>query len=244
MCETFHLEFNEESGIVAWADGDLYTQFAGPAMQQADFWKIHLGRRIKLDDDDLDGSQFLEDLLEDAILFPLRTSGSNRFHERWEIVEESPGIWVTRPMGELEVEDIDNSDDPDENGSDEDDYFDEVDQMDESAEAALENPTLADQSNSAIRANQYETSGDETDSDGEAEMDDPDWAFHSREPDTGFSSDEAESVKMEDDDDDARRGIKMEETDARTSLRDPNDSADSDFDSDEVLSGDEFLLEQ
>ncbi|KAJ7619067.1 hypothetical protein DFH06DRAFT_1060953, partial [Mycena polygramma] len=93
MCETFHLEFDPDTGIIAWADGDLYDEFAGSLMQQGDFWKIMLGRRIKLDEDDPDGSAFMEALLEDALVFPI-ISGC-----KWETVEESPGIWVTRAMG-------------------------------------------------------------------------------------------------------------------------------------------------
>ncbi|KAJ7706137.1 hypothetical protein B0H17DRAFT_1325858, partial [Mycena rosella] len=67
MCETFHLEFHADVGIIAWADGDIYEEFAGPLMQEGDFWKIMLGRRIVLEDDDPDGSEFIEALLEDAV---------------------------------------------------------------------------------------------------------------------------------------------------------------------------------
>ncbi|KAJ6519862.1 hypothetical protein C8R45DRAFT_953032 [Mycena sanguinolenta] len=92
MCETFNLEFDEATGIVAWADGDIYRQFSGPLMQHGDFWKIMLGRRVQLDDDDPDGSLLIEALLGDVILSPLASS------QEWETVEESPGIWVTRPV--------------------------------------------------------------------------------------------------------------------------------------------------
>lgn len=97
MCETYHLEYSAEHGIFAWADGDLYTQFSGSKMREGDFWKIYLGRRVVLDDEDLDGPLFIEGLLEEVLLFP-------SFHdtERWETVEESPGIWVTRPLSRNE----------------------------------------------------------------------------------------------------------------------------------------------
>ena len=72
MCETFYLEFTKEDGIFAWADQNLYEEFSGPLMLPGDFWKIHLGRRIELDEDDLDGGQFLEELLEDALYFANR----------------------------------------------------------------------------------------------------------------------------------------------------------------------------
>jgi len=74
MCETFHLEFSYEDGIFTWADEDVYEQFSGSAMLKGDFWKIHLGRRIELDEDDLDGSMFIEGLLDDVLLCPSRWS--------------------------------------------------------------------------------------------------------------------------------------------------------------------------
>ncbi|KAJ7900392.1 hypothetical protein B0H14DRAFT_3423752 [Mycena olivaceomarginata] len=86
-----NLEFDAENGIAAWADEDLYGDYAGPLMQKGDFWKIMLGRRIQLEEDDPDGSLFIEALLEDALIFPTKRGP-------WETVEESPGIWVTRPV--------------------------------------------------------------------------------------------------------------------------------------------------
>ncbi|KAG6842653.1 hypothetical protein H0H93_003954, partial [Arthromyces matolae] len=56
MIETFHLEFSDERGIFAWADTALYEEFGGPKMLKGDFWKIQLGRRFDLDEDDHDGS--------------------------------------------------------------------------------------------------------------------------------------------------------------------------------------------
>lgn len=106
MCETFHLEYTADGGIFAWADGPIYKEFSGPAIQKGDFWKIYLGRRVELDDHDSDGSLFIEGLLEDVLLFPLHSSLSDRVFERWETVEETPGIWVTRPMVEG-VKDLD-----------------------------------------------------------------------------------------------------------------------------------------
>jgi hypothetical protein len=96
MCETFHLEYSDASGIVAWADGDIYDEFAGPAMLKGDFWKIYLGRRICLDPDDYDGSRFLEAFLEENLLFPIN-GPPTQSGEPYETVEESPGIWATRP---------------------------------------------------------------------------------------------------------------------------------------------------
>jgi len=98
MCETFHLEYTDEKGIVALATQLIQEEFSGPAMKSTDKWKIHLGRCIKLDRDDPHGSIFIEGLLEDAILFPLRSEKSGRKFERWETVKEGPGVWVTRLM--------------------------------------------------------------------------------------------------------------------------------------------------
>jgi hypothetical protein len=89
MVETFALEFSPQDGIFAWADEVLFDEFAGPAMKVGHKWRIHLGRKIMLDEDDLDGSDFVEGLLEDALLFPVDFA-------RWETVQEVPGIWTTR----------------------------------------------------------------------------------------------------------------------------------------------------
>jgi hypothetical protein len=88
MVATFHLGFNNKSGIVAWADNEIYKVWASPVMQQGDFWKIMLGRTIVLGADDLDGSVWLDEFLEDVLMFP---------DGMWETIEESPGVWVTRP---------------------------------------------------------------------------------------------------------------------------------------------------
>lgn len=97
MCKTFHLSFSEQDGIIAWADSDIYEQFSGPAMLKGDFWKIALGRHIELDEDDLDGSMFIEGLLEDILLYPPEWSTMKEYrNEGWETIEESPGIWITR----------------------------------------------------------------------------------------------------------------------------------------------------
>ena len=76
-------------------------------MQKGDFWKIHLGRQIELDEDDFDGSQFLEGLLEDVLLFPMASYVGDRAEGRWETVEESPGIWVTRPKVDMDAAESD-----------------------------------------------------------------------------------------------------------------------------------------
>lgn len=96
MVETFSLEFTPEDGIFAWADQELFDEFSGPAMKVGHKWRIHLGRKIMLDEDDLDGSEFVEGLLEDALLFPVDFA-------RWETMQEVTGIWTTR-MGKGDAE--------------------------------------------------------------------------------------------------------------------------------------------
>ncbi len=115
MCKKFYLEFSDEQGIFAWADEDLYEEFAGPQMGVEDVWKIHLGRRITLDMDDLDGSEFIEGLIEDALLFPLRHPLSKQDSEKWQTVEESPGIWVTKLKAQGKLTGNSDEDDEDSN---------------------------------------------------------------------------------------------------------------------------------
>ncbi|KAF9494522.1 hypothetical protein BDN71DRAFT_1507641 [Pleurotus eryngii] len=87
MCETFELQFTPDVGI-AWADQDIFDEFAGEGA-----WS--------LDGEDLDGSQFIEDLLEDAVVFQLYSLYGNRSPERWETVEATPGVWETRLVGDV-----------------------------------------------------------------------------------------------------------------------------------------------
>ncbi|KAF5329506.1 hypothetical protein D9619_009324 [Psilocybe cf. subviscida] len=109
MCERYQLEYTYEGGIYAWADEDLMDEFSGATMEPGDHWKIHLGRQITLVDKDTDGQEFIEDLLEDAVLFPLRSDLHPRMYERWQTTEEAPGVWVTRLIADRK-EEADNSD--------------------------------------------------------------------------------------------------------------------------------------
>lgn len=97
MCEQCELEFSDKRGIVAWADDGLFDAFSGPGMQEGDRWKIYLGRRIQLEQTDRDGSEFIEDLLEEVLLYPLHTRKEPHRSEKWITVKESSGIWATRP---------------------------------------------------------------------------------------------------------------------------------------------------
>lgn len=249
MCQTFHLQFHHDTGIIAWADPTLYDSFAGPAMRQGDYWKICLGRQIELDEDDLDGSEFIENLLEDAVFFPVRSSHNSRIHERWETVEESPGIWFTRPMNNLEPQVEEQSDaDTDSDTlsvqswrSDEEACDDEGDLLEQAQDAALENPP---DNHSAVCVDEYESSEDE-ERDSDSEMDDD---FDPSAPDAVWASD---TETYENDEvievDGGVTGVDNGAIDVDDITsgadKDPYDSADSDFDSQEELSGDEMIIE-
>ncbi|KAF8883883.1 hypothetical protein CPB84DRAFT_1686074 [Gymnopilus junonius] len=164
MCETFRLEFSYEAGIYAWADDDIFRDFSGPLMRPGDFWKIQLGRRIELDSDDLDGSAFIEGLLEDALLFPYRGHFSRKLHEKWETVEESPGIWITR------IQEDRNMDEDDDYSSTSNDMSDGEDGPDSHHEG----------STTVICPNEYDISEDDPEQ-GSAEIDDGDSKWDSGE---------------------------------------------------------------
>ncbi|KAF8963278.1 hypothetical protein BDZ97DRAFT_1919939 [Flammula alnicola] len=229
MCETFHLEFSHEHGIYAWADSDLFEEFSGPDMKLGDFWKIHLGRRIALDEDDLDGSEFIEGLLEDALVFPFRSDRTERMFEKWETREETPGIWVTQLAEQRNAEDEHHDSDDDAFYSDEDEegFLDCFEMEDE----ALENPP---EEEGPIRENQYTFSEDESDQE-DVEMANEGFAS-SAWPDAVWGDDDSEIDELDDDAGDGEAEKPGDGMDAST------DDGDSDFDSDEVLSGDEGVI--
>ncbi|KAH6907743.1 hypothetical protein BKA70DRAFT_1562847 [Coprinopsis sp. MPI-PUGE-AT-0042] len=115
MISTFSLHFDPQEGIIAYADDTLFDEFSGPAMKDGDVWKIHLGSRVELEPEDHDGSEFIEGLLEDAMLFLPSI-------RRWSTKKVQDGVWVTKPSKRLSkawTEEYDcNSDDSDwESGS-------------------------------------------------------------------------------------------------------------------------------
>ncbi|RDB18226.1 hypothetical protein Hypma_000466 [Hypsizygus marmoreus] len=256
MIETFNLEYTFEKGIFAWADGELYNQFAGPKMRKGDFWKIQLGRRFNVDEDDLDGSIFIEGLLEDALLFPAK--------QAWETVEEYPGIWLTRLIPMQDVDDNDKGSDSD-SASDSSMYDDKFDDDRACHDRALANPPPVD--GPILLSPGYETSDEEEEAlvkveDGELqvigsdgpediEMDtDSGWAIEANVPDQPWGSEsemtdvgdavaEAEAAAAEVD----LQAEPVGDDDVDT-LDPDSDEADSDFDSNEDLSGDEDLSQQ
>jgi hypothetical protein len=200
MCETFHLEFSQQGGIYAWADPQLFEDFAGPAMQNGDFWKIHLGRCVSLDQDDADGSAFIDGLLEDALLFPYRGPTSGRTFEKWETVEETPGIWVTRlkanrnateeSMGENDLD------------SDAEDHSSDIKDVMQSEDMALENPPTED--TGPIRADKYTCSDSEDEEDEDSE--DETCSGSEDEEDEDSENSEDETVDEEDEDENDEDG--------------------------------------
>lgn len=80
---------NFEMHVVAWADYQLFAEYSTDVIQDGEKWKIHLGRRIYLHQNDPDGSIFMEEFLEE-VMRPLR-------EDQWETIKEGD-TWVTRPV--------------------------------------------------------------------------------------------------------------------------------------------------
>ncbi|KAK4705562.1 hypothetical protein P7C70_g643, partial [Phenoliferia sp. Uapishka_3] len=116
MISLFQLEFADEDGIIAWADDGVFEAFSGEEMQEGDTWKISLGRRLTLAEDDVDGSAFVDTMLDDVYY-----SSSQYSRKRWagQVVWETtrvgihidlpgPSVWQTKPQL------VEESDDPSE----------------------------------------------------------------------------------------------------------------------------------
>ena len=238
MCETFHLSFSEEDGIIAWADDKIYEQFSGPAMLKGDFWKIHLGRRIDLDEDDLDGSMFIGGFLEDVLFYPPKWPTVNKCrNEAWETVEESLGTWITRLMSARIMGD---SDGESVNSSDAEDFEvrpSELWNTNLIYEKLLDAPPTPD-TGPVITLDEYELS-DEEEKEEEADensdvemMDDSGEAYKAGVPDAVWASESEEDEVIASDNDISEVSLQV----------DHGSEVDSDFDSDEVLSGDEEVV--
>lgn len=74
---------------VAWADDQLFAEYSNDLICDGEKWKIYLGRRIYLHQNDPDGSIFIEELLEEIMKAPQP--------DQWETVKEGD-TWVTRPV--------------------------------------------------------------------------------------------------------------------------------------------------
>ncbi|KAI0047419.1 hypothetical protein FA95DRAFT_1559139 [Auriscalpium vulgare] len=242
MCVTFMLEYAEPTGIVAWADDALFDEFSGPGMKTGDRWKIHLGRRIHLAEDDLDGSVFVEELVEEAVIFPPTDRAEQG---RWETVLEEGRIWVTRPAAATEggPQDVGEGECTDKDWSKVEWRTTYTKGYQERLYRALEvtSDEEREQRASALFVDEY------ADSEPEDGMDldsDSDWLLRA---DRAWDS-------IEDDDD-----SQTQETGAAAAISTSGaglpvgsdavdegimSDADSDFDSDETMSGDEDILEE
>lgn len=228
MCRQFCLEFTPEAGIVAWADYELQAEFGGLAMRIGDDWKIQLGRRVTLEASDKDGSQFLEDLLDEIVHHPL-----------WETVQERPGIWLTRPRW--------HRDDP----RDPDDAFSSHDVWNTNGMRAIH---LDDYDRMELDSSDDDTSADDrSEPEGEGGTADGDGGGPSLAiegtacRDSPVDSGAIEAGLMDfstKDTDSTDSDFDSNEDLCEDFLIDDTDSADSDFDSNEELSGDELVVEQ
>lgn len=92
MIEKYRLDWDPNVGIVAWADQDLFDEFACTEMHELGHrWKLHLGRRLHLARTDLDGSSFLGKFLADVTDC-----------DKLETVREAKEVWLTRAtLGEF-----------------------------------------------------------------------------------------------------------------------------------------------
>lgn len=223
MCERYHLEFTMDQGIVAWADSEIYEVYAGPVMRKGDFWKIYLGRSIDLDFEDIDGSEFMNDLLEEVLMYPLSFT-----ERRWDTVEESPGIWATRPVNLSNNVKQDSEDSGDDAVS--------VKSW-TSAYARGENMKNKLNRGPVRRYEEYDTADDNASDVPDQEEIPLGLSFRANAPDVGYDSSEFESDET---------GDYMDEgSDFYTNNQDEEgSSADDDFDSQEELSGDEAVAQR
>lgn len=280
MCLRYKLRFTRKHGIVARADEDLFDLVGNPAMEETDEWQIYLGCRIQLHSYDEDGREFLIDLLEDALIYPLRSEFSNCFSERWETFVKDPSIypvvWITRPMSKSGPAGADNHKDPDDSADEGDNVPDfevngqpnavgsywEYDLIRQAEDAALD-PTYGGWNRPPIGyvwdAYESESEADEdanddpTTREGSWDPTQEDIAFPSEyeEDDMEGAGGDLDEAGAENDAENSVGEYEMdgemdEEGDETTSgtvvVRQEDDIAGSDFDSDEELSGDEFVM--
>ncbi|KAH0589665.1 hypothetical protein H2248_005392 [Termitomyces sp. 'cryptogamus'] len=273
MIETFNLEFNQDKGIFAWADSALYKEFAGPKMLKGHFWEIQLGRRFDLDEDDLDGSVFVEGILEDVIMFP----GKGGDGAQWETAEESPGIWVTQMVKTARNEE--GSEESEEEGDGEadgmegdreqleqgiegiDEDMDEEDELKDTPVFIDDGPVLicpgydsSDDDALDIEEMEVDVCGAES-SDDVYMVDGSSAAIEANVPDDLYDADVTYEVtevapQFAVDVNENQVQVNLNEADIDDDLElttfhyEDSDSADSDFDDDETLSGDEEVLQQ
>ncbi|KAK7444091.1 hypothetical protein VKT23_015489 [Stygiomarasmius scandens] len=250
MCSKFSLSFKPDEGIIAILTSEIKETFGGPEMRQQDTWELYLGRRVSLDEDDSDGSEFIIGLLEDALLFERPLYVKSHPCDQWQTTRPSgrPYVWATMPTKSHVCYEKLDEDDP--SGSDEylsDDselYYPGNDASPEQVEAwynapanrwtaedrALVTPFI--ESGPTLHQDEYEMTDVEdleTDDDGDPDVADPGYAANPRHGHTNWSDGEDD-------------GQYESEASAADNSDEEHDDFDSDFDSDDQLSGDEQAL--
>lgn len=182
-------------------------------MAPGDRWKIHLGRRICLSYDDIDGSVFIEDLIDEIMHCPRP--------DRW-ITVKRKGVWCTRPVEfPRDANGDDNDVDIDSNGSllndegregqwykdggysdDDDDEMYEEDWRYENEEEMDKNPLMV--------FDEYDENDDETDDEEEMEILEK-YMEEAMESDTDWDAEdptkkEQERISDADDEDEEKEG--------------------------------------
>ncbi|KAL0577582.1 hypothetical protein V5O48_004414 [Marasmius crinis-equi] len=99
MCETFSLEYSDDLGIfIEMADNEeLFDVWAGADIigSECGSWRVFLGREIHLSADDLDGSAYIEDFLEEALVYGTQEP-SEEGEVFWVTTQVYPGHWETK----------------------------------------------------------------------------------------------------------------------------------------------------
>ncbi|KAH8106513.1 hypothetical protein DFH11DRAFT_1639694 [Phellopilus nigrolimitatus] len=251
MCEHFELEFSTENGIVAWATDEIFDGFAGPAMESGHLWKIYLGRRIELETYDLDGDEFIENLLEEVLLYPLLLLDLDRPGEKWETVQETPGVWATQPVVKcLREENVPPYPDSP-YGMDEEESASYVAAQEEKYAHACDETLVIGEvgvpDGPVIRTDRYDTEEDELASDGEID-DAPGAIWPRNDEDAVWNSDEAYDSENSDGSGDEKSQVESapEFVDARDNddinEEEQDTNSDSEADADELFSGDEMVI--
>ncbi|KZT28721.1 hypothetical protein NEOLEDRAFT_1239266, partial [Neolentinus lepideus HHB14362 ss-1] len=242
MCERYKLRYTPSGGIIATADEALRDIYAGAAIEPEHEWRIHLGRCLTLEDGDTDGAQFLENLLEEVLYFPMRPEHSQCIWDRWETVRWDDNVWVTRPIFDRFEKDDSSSD---EDGWDSDDDRTALERARHLADRALGD----EEEEEVIQPDEYESTGSEGSegSDSDMEMQEPDWAWQAGVSDVVYNSDTDMVDELDDDEDSEGDAVVVKaelvtHTETEAKLEESSSSADSDFDSSEELSGDEEVM--
>lgn len=190
MCRRFSLEFTDAAGIVAWLDEDFIEEFAGPGMGDCRRWKLYLGRRLSLSQEDHDGSIFITDFMEEAVVYPpspgeVDPPRKPPFETYFSEYEE---VWVTQPRSLGFIRDSTTDDEPEQ-------------------EANSEGSSPEDETSMAMYRNEYDEVDDEIErAEGEEippeDLDEsPGSVIYGQNSDTSYEPDPAESSDESDSDD-------------------------------------------